>query len=180
MVGHTVKVGWGMPKRKITLAEAFDVIEQHGLQVQVSAVDARPAATLADFIEQPVTPVVHGPVVTANKKAKMVKVVLRAQHTIGSGGDNVGTKEHPHVVNNGVLTYGPGVVEVPEHLSHHLLHQDQLARAADDRTFDHNTRSYIVLMDGTRNVARYVSRENNFDLSGLLGSLGDNNIRWLG
>jgi hypothetical protein len=171
-----------MPKRKITLQEAFDVIEQHGLQVQVSAVNTQPAATLADFIETPVTHVVPDDkvVVTANKKAKVVKVVLHAQHTVGSGGINVGTTQHPQVVNNGVLTYGPGVVEVPEYLSHHLLHQDQLARQADDRTFDRNTRSYVVMLDGTRNVARYVSRDNNFDLSGLLGSMGDNAVRVIG
>jgi hypothetical protein len=177
-----------MPKRKITLAEAFDVLEQHGLTVEVKHVDIAPAATLADFIEPQPQPVVRGGtyglpagnVVTANKKARMVKVVLHAQHTIGSGGDNVGTKEHPQVVNNGVLTYGPGIVEVPEHLSHHLLHQDQLARQADDRTFDRNVRSYVVMLDGTRNVGRYVSRDNNFDLSGLLGSMGDNAVRHIG
>lgn len=169
-----------MPKRKITLQEAFDVIEQHGLQVQVSGVNTEPVATLADFIETPVPHVVERPVVTSNKKAKMVKVVLHAQHTIGSGGTDIGDGKHHHVVNNGVLTYGPGVVEVPEHLSHHLLHQDQLARQADDRTFDRNVRSYVVMLDGTRNVGRYVSRDNNFDLSGLLGRMGDDSVRVIG
>jgi len=171
-----------MPKKKITLQEAFDVIEQHGLQVQVSAVNNQPAATLADFTEQPVAHVVTAEqhVVTANKKAKVVKVVLHAQHTIGSGGTDIGDGKQHHVINNGVLTYGPGVVEVPEYLSHHLLHQDQLARQADDRTFDRNVRSYVVMLDGTRNVGRYVSRENNFDLSGLLGSMGDNAVRVIG
>lgn len=177
-----------MPKRKITLAEAFDVLEQHGLHVQVSSVNTEPVATLADFTEPQPPPVVRGGtyglpvgnVVTANKKAKMVKVVLHAQHTIGSGGTDVGTGQQHHVINNGVLTYGPGIVEVPEHLSHHLLHQDQLARQADDRTFDRNVRSYVVMLDGTRNVGRYVSRDNNFDLSGLLGSMGDNAVRHIG
>lgn len=169
-----------MPKRKITLSEAFDVLEQHGLQVQVSSVNTQPVATLADFTETPVTPVVDTSVVGGNKKAKMVKVVLHAQHTIGCGGTDMGTKDHPHVVNSGVLTYGPGVVEVPEHLCHHLLHQDQLARQADDRTFDRNVRSYVVMLDGTRNVGRYVSRDNNFDLSGLLGSMGDSVVRHIG
>jgi hypothetical protein len=170
-----------MPKRKITLAEAFDVLEQHGLQVQVSHVNTEPVATLADFTELQPTPVIaERHVVTANKKAKMVKVVLHAQHTIGSGGTDIGDGKQHHVVDSGVLTYGPGVVEVPEHLSHHLLHQDQLARQADDRTFDRNTRSYVVMLDGTRNVGRYVSRDNNFDLSGLLGSLGDNAVRHIG
>jgi len=177
-----------MPKRKITLAEAFDVLEQHGLTVEVKQVNTTPAATLADFTEPQPQPVVRGGpygvptghVVTANKKAKMVKVVLHAQHTIGSGGTDIGDGKQHHVVNNGVLTYGPGVVEVPEHLSHHLLHQDQLARQADDRTFDRNVRSYVVMLDGTRNVGRYVSRDNNFDLSGLLGSMGDNAVRNIG
>lgn len=169
-----------MPKRKITLAEAYGAFEEQGLQVEIRAIDKQPVETLADFIEQPVTPVVAAPVVTANKRAKMVRVVLHATHTIGSGGENLGTPQRPQIVNNGVLSYGPGVVDVPEHLAQHLLHQDQLARAADDRTFDRNVRSYVVMLDGTRNVGRYVSRDNNFDLSGLLGSLGDNVVRNIG
>jgi hypothetical protein len=177
-----------MPKRKISIAEAYAAFEERGFQVEIKAVNKEPPATLADFTEPQPQPVVRGGpygvptgnVVTANKKAKMVKVVLHAQHTIGSGGTDIGDGKQHHVVNNGVLTYGPGVVEVPEHLSHHLLHQDQLARQADDRTFDRNVRSYVVMLDGTRNVGRYVSRDNNFDLSGLLGSLGDNAVRHIG
>jgi hypothetical protein len=164
-----------MPKRKITLAEAFDVIEQHGLQVQVSAVESRPTETLADFVETPVTPVVDNPVVSVNRKAKTTRVTLYATHSIGSGGTL--TPSGQGVIGETNVTYGPGVCDVPEGLAQHLLYQDQLARAADDRTFDRNTRSYLVMMAGTKNVARYVSNDNAFDLSGTLGSLHENLMR---
>jgi hypothetical protein len=164
-----------MPKRKITLAEAFDVIEQHGLQVQVSAVESRPTETLADFVEQPVTLVMDNPVYNTNKKAKTARVMLYATHSIGSGGSL--TPNGQGVIGETNVTYGPGMCDVPEHLAQHLLHQDQLARAADDRTFDRNTRSYLVMMAGTQNVARYVSNDNAFDLSGTLGTLHESLMR---
>jgi hypothetical protein len=167
-----------MPKRKITLDEAFAVFEQHGLQVEVKAIcDDVENEPLTAFLEQgdEVQPT------TEELSTKHIKITLFSSHTIGSGGEIKlmpdGTKQ---AVNNGIQTYGPGVVTVPAHLATHLLHQDMLARRADDRMLESRVRQYVVTakrtIHGNVNVARHVSNDSSFDMSGFLGKLSDNEI----
>lgn len=167
-----------MPKRKITLDEAFAVFEQHGLQVEVKAVrDDEPTEQLASFLETGDEP---QPIAEQLSK-KTIKVTLFASHSVGNGGEIIvgkdGTKQ---VVNNGIATYGPGVVTVPAYLAQHLLHQDMLAKRADERMLERKVRQYIVTPRATAygvvNVARHVSNDSSFDMSGFLGKLGDNEI----
>ena len=168
-----------MPKRKITLDEAFAVFEQHGLQVEVKAVQQNPSTTpLSDFLE----PVVEDKPVVQQTNKKTVKITLFAAHTIGNGGEIV-TDIHGNktVVNNGIQTYGPGVCTVPITLAQQLLHQDILAREADERMLERTMRNYVVMpycnKDGMMvNRAINVARDNNFDMSGFLGSISDNNM----
>ena len=167
-----------MPKRKITLDEAFAVFEQHGLQVEVKAVrEDEPTEQLSAFLETGDTP---QPIAEQVSK-KTIKVTLFAAHSVGNGGEMVvGTDGIKHVINNGIATYGPGVVNVPAHLAQHLLHQDMLAKRADERMLERRVRQYVVTPKATAlgviNVARHVSNDSSFDMSGFLGKLGDNEI----
>lgn len=166
-----------MPKRKITLQEAFDVIHQHGLDVEVKGVvdDTPSPINIADsfVIEKEITP----PVI---QQKKSVKITLYASHTVSCGGFMVGKGEDKHVEGNSIETYGPGVVTVDNDLAQHLLHQDMLARQADERFLDRRMRSYIVMpirtQNGLVNAGIHVSNDPSFDLSGTLGKLGDNQV----
>lgn len=167
-----------MPKRKITLDEAFAVFERHGLQVDVKAVT--PPVTyreqLADFLEEGEAP---APPSTVEYKAS-VRVTLYAQHSVGSGGHLEGTGAAQHVVHNGVQSYGPGVCTVPGYLAQHLLHQDGLARQADARLLDRKVRSFVIVQKqtthGLQSVGIQVSEDAGFDLSGFLGTLGQSSF----
>jgi hypothetical protein len=167
-----------MPKKKITLEEAYAVFEQHGLEIEVKALAPTPQReSLTSFLD--VEPEQPSAVIAEDKKT--LKITLYAAHTIGNGGEIIterdGTK---HVINNGIVQYGPGVVTVPLHLAQHLLHQDLLARRGDDRMLDNRMRTYVIrpmrTAQGTINVARQVSNNNSFDLSGFLGKLGDGGV----
>jgi len=163
-----------MPKKKITLEEAFAVFEREGLQVKVEAMQPqKPQIHLEDFLEDTIKE--EKPAVVQTGK-RFVKITLYASHSIGNGGEMVvsvdGTK---HVINNGVETYGPGVITVPVHLAQHLLHQDMLARRADERTFDHKLRSFAVFPQqmpyGTVNAARLVSTDSSFNIASFVTNL---------
>lgn len=159
-----------MPKKKITLEEAFAVFEREGLKVEVKAIQPTiPQPRLEDFLET--AEEVQPTAIVLNKS--LIRVTLYASHTVGNGGEIiVGADGNKHVVNNGVVSYGPGVVSVPTYLAQHLLHQDMLARRADHRTFSGETRSFAVSPQrtayGVVNVARVVSLEPGFDIAGYV------------
>lgn len=166
-----------MPKKKITLEEAFAVFEQHGLEVEVKAIaPERKVESLSAFLESDESVAI--PLVQEGPKS--IKITLFAAHTVGSGGEIVIQAGEKVIINNGIETYGPGVVTVPSHLAQHLLHQDLLARRADERMLENRVRSYIVrpmrTSQGVVNVARCVSVDNGFDLSGFLGGIDSNGM----
>ena len=168
-----------MPKRKITLDEAFAVFEQHGLQVEVKAVQTEIASTpLSEFLE----PIVEQPKPVQQVNKKTVKITLFATHTMGSGGElTIDSNGNKHISDNGIVTYGPGIVNVPISLAQHLLHQDALAREADERMLEKTMRNYIVVprqnKDGSVvNCAVGIVKDNNFDMSSFLGSIDENNM----
>ena len=169
-----------MPKRKITLAEAFATFEQHGLQVEVKSASVEPESdtlTLADFTHTPV-PI---PKVAERKSKTTMTITLHAAHSIGAGGVMVdaGTPNQ-RIENAGVETYGPGICTVPTTLVAHLLHQDALAKQADDRLLDRQMRSYLVVprsVNGQRvNVGIEASQDGNFDMVSSLVNGIDHNI----
>lgn len=162
-----------MPRKKITIEEAFAVFEREGLKVRIEAIQPEiPQSRLQDFLEteEPLKP--RAEVVSK----KFIKVTLFAAHTIGNGGETVvnadGTK---HVINNGIESYGPGIVTVPTHLAQHLLHQDMLARRADNRTFGREMLSFAVYPQRTNygvvNTARLVSLDSGFDIAAFVTNL---------
>lgn len=162
-----------MPRKKITIEEAYAVFEREGLKVKVeSMIPETPKARLQDFLEdsEEVIPIAE-PV-----GKKFIKVTLYASHSIGNGGETIvkpdGTKE---VINNGIETFGPGIVTVPAHLATHLLHQDMLARQADERTYDRKLRSFAVFPQrtsyGVVSSARLVSTDSSFDIAAYVASL---------
>lgn len=163
-----------MPRRKITLEEAFSVFEEHGLKVKVEAVQQdTPASPLADFLEETV-PTVPLP---QQLSAKRVKITLYAQHSIACGGRLVkGTDGESHIEGNTLETYGPGIVTVPATLAAQLLHQDGLARDADEHMLDRKLRTYVVVPHGSSHRAIKVSEDSSFDMSGFLGRLGDHQM----
>lgn len=132
-----------MARRKISIEEAFAVLQSAGIPVQV-----KPAVIIADqqtsqpakkrkgqiFKVPPLKPVPN-----------MVSITLFAKHSIGSGGTMHGTGEEKHVEQAGVVTYGPGVCYVPTHLAAQLLHQDAAARQQDERMLDREQRCYLVV-----------------------------------
>ena len=163
-----------MAKRKITLEEAYAIFEQHGLEVEVKAIQpVKEAEPLSAFLEQ--SSEASPP--TAEEYKKEVKITLYAAHTIGNGGEMVIVDGERRVINNGIQTYGPGICTVPISLAQHLLHQDLLARRGDDRMLESTVRTYVVrpvhTNNGVVNVARHVSNDNNFNIGGYLNQLGD-------
>lgn len=163
-----------MPKRKITLEEAYAVFEQHGLEVEVRGIQqqkqSEPLTAFLEGTQEPEIPIAY-------EGKKTVTIPLYAPHSIGNGGETVTIDGQKQVINNGIETYGPGMVTVPAHLAQHLLHQDMLARRGDERMLENKVRTYVVrpmrTSQGTINVARHVSSDNSFDLSGFLGKLGE-------
>lgn len=166
-----------MPKKKITLDEAFAVFEQHGLKVKVEAVQIdQPPVDLSAFLQDDTQPTAL-PEKVGNTQ---VKITLFSAHTVGNGGESIikpdGSRD---IINNGVQTYGPGVVTVPLHLVHHLLHQDMLARQGDEKMLDRTFRSFVILPRyntvGMVQCGVQVSEDGGFNMSTFLGQLGNTN-----
>lgn len=171
-----------MPKRKITLEDAYAVFEQHGLKVEVKATQSdQPRIPLSDFLE----PVEQSlPVATPAGKTN-VRITLYAAHTVGNGGQiTVNANGDKSVTNNGIETYGPGVVTVPATIAQHLLHQDQLAQQADARMLESTMRNYIIVhkstSHGAMNCGILVAQDNSFNMSDVLGKLGNNHMMQIG
>lgn len=128
-----------MARRKISIEEALQVLEEAGIPLQ-----AKPLETVAPVIEQQqVSPAF---VKKQSSPPNVVRIELRARHSVGSGGQLVeqadGEKQIEHA---GVETYGPGVCFVTPALASYLLHADGVARQADDRMLDRTQRSFIVV-----------------------------------
>jgi hypothetical protein len=161
-----------MPRKKIsltdiTLEDAFSVFERHGLKVKVEAVESeQPNPSLADFLEKPP----ETPDLPQQVSGKKVKITLHARHTIASSGTIINKK----VIGGTLETYGPGIVTVPVELASSLLHQDGLARKADESIRDNRVHTRVIVpSDNGQNRLIEVSQDSNFDLSGLLSALGD-------
>src|SRR5437870_803439 len=111
-----------MPKRKMSIEDAFKVLEEAGISLQVRQQEA----VLPERI--PVNEAVHvTKVVTASPKpvlGKLVKITLFAKHSIGSGGVTTVHDDEKMVEHAGVQTYGPGVCTVSAELASHLLSAD--------------------------------------------------------
>jgi hypothetical protein len=163
-----------MPRRKISLEEAYAVFEQHGLQVEISGIQKleEPAIPQQSLFAQP-----YGVPEKAERKVgkHTVRIVLHTQQTITSGGEAVyeGSKLI-RIDGQSAVTYGPGIVYVPTEIAGDLLHQDQLARRADADFLSTTFKSYVITgtSDG-RHVAKLASVDQNFDMSGFLGMLGN-------
>ena len=117
-----------MPRRKITIEEAFATLESAGINVQVKKPDVDeliPLDTTKAAINYSDT---YG-IPQETLGGKLVKVKLYAKHTVGSGGQS----------------YGPGIITVPSSIAQHLLHQDGLAVEADNKMLDRQQHSYLVV-----------------------------------
>lgn len=161
-----------MPRKKISIEQAFQVLEDAGIQVQVKSVK-----------EEPLPVKVQHPDIFKNKQQPesavqkvnntTVKIKLFAKHSIGSGGFLVAGSEGRQIESAGVQTYGPGVCTVPIALVDQLLYADAAARAADERMLEKEQRSYLITqrisVDGQRaNIGVQVPNEI---LDGGLGNL---------
>lgn len=133
-----------MPRRKITLsditiADAFAKLESAGIQIQVKAVtDTEPEQYNIPMPE----PAPYSDTKPVGKTT--TKVTLYARHSIGSGGTLTVTADSKQIEHAGVESYGPGVCYVPTKFAQQLLHQDAIARQADNRMLDRQQRCYIV------------------------------------
>lgn len=154
-----------MPKRKISIEEAFAVLNQAGINVQVKPAieDNVPVQVIKK--REPLFPV--------QVSSKFTKVKLYSKHTIGSGGFLVADVEGKRVDSAGVQTYGPGVCNIPTELAGQLLHQDMLARQADENMLDRTQHSYIVVR---KSNADGHSVNVGFEVSGALFDEGIENI----
>lgn len=161
-----------MPRKKISIEQAFQVLEDAGIQVQVKSVK-----------EEPVLVRVQHPDIFKNKQNSeaivqkvsdiTVKIKLFAKHSIGSGGFLTNSPDGKQIEHAGVQTYGPGVCVVPIALVDQLLYADAQARIADERMLEKEQRSYLITQrinnDGQRaNVGVQVPNEI---LDGGLGNL---------
>lgn len=136
-----------MPKKKITIAEALQALEQEGVKVTIERVIEPPVVTKAS---SKIKEVAH---------SKIVRLKLNCWHQI-----------------NGV-SYGPGLsCEVPRELASHLERQDQLAKKADADLLNPDPRFYLVTRKRSAHGSAYVGTEVNRDLfnSGIdvLGNSG--------
>lgn len=128
-----------MPRRKITLEEALEVVRQAGLAVQpvsdAAVVPISEPDKVLDYTQYPPKP---RPSIEAQPvqvpRPREVHVVLYARHTIAAAA-NGGTMQ----------AYGPGRCSVSPELADHLLHQDMLARQADDNMLSRQFKSYLVV-----------------------------------
>jgi hypothetical protein len=130
-----------MPKRQITLEQAAEAFRKAGLRVKVEGIDQAPKPL--DIIQKPPKPNPYGrsskPVLNS-----LVKITLYARHTIGKGGKLVLKDGEKSVENNTYQTYGPGVCHVSSEIASELLHQDALARQADERFLDRTQRQFVI------------------------------------
>lgn len=138
-----------MPKRKISIDEAFKVLEEAGIPLQVKQQEA----VLSERIPVNDTSV-KSATVPKPVLGKLVKITLFAKHSIGSGGTVTGEGTEKVVEHAGVQTYGPGICIVNSELASHLLSADGAARAADARMLDREQHSYLIVQrvgtDGSR------------------------------
>jgi len=134
-----------MPRKKITLEEAYGVFEEHGLQVKVEAIAIPDNSELPQKTKASST--TYGLIKDSPTKVgnSTVKIMLYARHSVGSGGIMTVADGDKHIENAGVQSYGPGVSYVPATLANHLLHQDGLAKQADKRMLDREQHFYIAV-----------------------------------
>lgn len=161
-----------MPRKKISIEEAFQVLEQAGIQVQVQSV------------KEPVVPVkVQHPDIFKNTQPDKtvlhnmgntaIKVKLFAKHSVSCGGSFTVGPDGKQIEGAGTQTYGPGICTVPRSVAEQLLHADAAARAADERMLEKEQRSYLITQkvtaDGQKgNVGVLVPNEL---LNGGLGAV---------
>lgn len=132
-----------MPRKKISIEQAFQVLEDAGIQVQVKSVKEEPVPVKVQHLDifknkQPDKAVIQ------KVGSAAVKIKLFAKHSIGSGGFLVAGLDGRQIENSGVQTYGPGVCTVPITLVDQLLYADAQARAADERMLEKEQRSYLI------------------------------------
>jgi hypothetical protein len=175
-----------MPKKKISLEEAFKVFEEAGLEVEVKGIlQKREKAHIADFIEQPDAQSTSAPYgMVSHETAKNIKITLYAKHSIASSGTMTEKNGVKSITGNTIETYGPGIVTVPSDLAGQLLHQDCIARQTDERMLDRKFRSYVILQQrtaqGMMNKGVLVSEDDGFSMSSFLGSLGSHQVLHIG
>ena len=140
-----------MPRRKITLEEAFKVIESHGLDVEVKAVkvESLPQKPKIDIFKNSPSSEVKVKV-----EAKTATIALFAKHSVSSGGHLVVGLDGKQIESAGGETYGPGVCTVPTELVQYLLYQDNLAKECDARMLEKTQRSYLIVERRTRDGIR--------------------------
>jgi hypothetical protein len=155
-----------MPRKKITLEEAYAVFEQHGLQVkqivpmQTDAVAVQPA----DLVDIPPYGYKEKP-----KAAKVfndvVKISLRCRHSISQGGFLVANDKSMGIQGNSVETYGPGIVYVSSELAQHLLHKDAMAVQTENDMLSPQFKSRVIVQRGRQFVPMLVSDDPSFRMS---------------
>lgn len=141
-----------MPRRKISVEDAFQALQKAGINVQPVPVEPEPVVPKKVYSNPYGLP----PKSVRQTGPRTVRVELYAKHTVGSGGEQVvGADGHKQTVNNGVVTYGPGVCQVPVGLAKHLLHQDAMAKEADERFLSSKPRYCLVVQKVDQNGNRY-------------------------
>lgn len=143
-----------MPRRKITIEEAFTTLESAGINVQVKKPDIDepvPLSVTKSAIDYSDT---YG-IPQEKLGGKLIKVKLYAKHTVGSSGQS----------------YGPGVVTVPSSIAQHLLHQDGLAVDADSKLLDRQPHSYLVVQRTSSGQVVNVGLEVDSEVLDNIGNL---------
>ena len=141
-----------MPRRKITIEEAFATLESAGIPVQVKKPDVEIPAS-SDTVKANYS----DPYGIPQEKlgGKLIKVKLYAKHTVGSSGQS----------------YGPGVITVPASIAQHLLHQDGLAVEADNKMLDRQQHSYLVVQRTSEGQVVNVGLEVDSQVLDNIGNL---------
>lgn len=171
-----------MPRRKISIEEAYAVFEQHGLQVEVKGLQQHEPIVQKDelFEKRRGRKTGFEKLIPSNQASHVgrtnTRIFLHTKQTIATGGTAV-YDAHGHLVRvdgQENRQYGPGYCVVLTEIAGELLYQDQLARQADHDLLSgtHKSRVILATADG-RSVAHQVSNEYSFDMSSLLGQIGN-------
>lgn len=123
-----------MPRRKLDIDKTFAALSHKAANPQDDIVIIEPEP---EKVKRKFSYGYDGHDTPSNKPlSKMEEVILHCAHSIGSAGLNGG---------DGVVhQYGPGRCMVPRELAATLLHQDQVAKAVDERVFDTRQRMYQI------------------------------------
>lgn len=148
-----------MARSKISISDALKVLDDNNLRAVPKEMAREQGKSATSPVKVPIGK-------TRKVGDSAMTITLAYHHTIQSGGFLVDERTEK-VAKVASFSYGPGTVTVPLWLVEHLLHQDQLLKAADDDFYRTTPRSHIITTrrgpDGNEVSVGVLVDEEDFD-----------------